>query len=174
MIESLKPSGICGVIVNEGLLFNRNKSSVALRKLLLEKMELQAVVSLPQGVFRPYSGVKTSFLIFKNTGKPTKKVWFYEVENDGYTKGTRRKPQPSKNDLPDLLLKWSNREESDKSWNIDIEKVKKSDYILTAPTYRCAVSDMLESYREPIKIWKDIQKLDSMLKTQKNRVKESI
>lgn len=159
MIESLKPGGMCGVIVNEGLLFGRNKSAIALRKLLLEKTELQAVVSLPQGVFNPYAGVKTSFLIFKNTGKSTRKIWFYEIENDGYTKGTNRKPQPNKNDLPDLLSKWPERRVSEKSWSVRVEKIKKNDFILSTSTYKPDNKSESEVYRKPKEILREIEKV---------------
>ncbi|HCR36266.1 hypothetical protein A2130_01375 [Candidatus Woesebacteria bacterium GWC2_33_12] len=160
MIESLKNDGICGVIVNEGLLFGRNKSAIALRKLLLEKMELQAVVSLPQGVFNPYAGVKTSFVIFKNTGNPTAKVWFYDVENDGYTKGTNRKPNPTKNDLPDLLSNWPERKASEKSWTVDVDKIIKNDYILSASTYKKSVDNAV-LHRDPREILVEIKNINS-------------
>ncbi|OGJ54445.1 hypothetical protein A2483_02550, partial [Candidatus Peregrinibacteria bacterium RIFOXYC2_FULL_33_13] len=166
MIESLKFGGTCGVIVNEGLLFGRNRSGVALRKLLLKKMELQAVVSLPQGVFNPYAGVKTSFLIFKNNGKPTEKVWFYEVENDGYTKGTNRKPDPTKNDLPDLLSKWPERKISEKSWVIDIEKIKENDFILSSNTYKPESTENKRNLREPKEILKEIRDLNIQIDQQ--------
>jgi type I restriction enzyme M protein len=78
MIESLRNGGTCGVIVPEGLLFGSSSSHLEIRRLLLEKCDVQAVVSFPGGAFKPYSGVKTSALIFRK-GNPTKKVWFYEV-----------------------------------------------------------------------------------------------
>lgn len=155
MVDSLKPSGVCGVIVNEGALFGRNKAAVAIRKYILDKTELQAVVSLPQGVFNPYAGVKTSFLIFKNTGKPTEKVWFYEVENDGYSKGTQRKPQPDKNDLPDLLEKWKTKKDSNKSWTVDRKQIDENDFILSASAYKPAGS-IEQNHREPKEILKEI------------------
>ena len=160
MIESLKFGGTCGVIVNEGLLFGRNRSGVALRKLLLKKMELQAVVSLPQGVFNPYAGVKTSFLIFKNTGKPTRRVWFYEVESDGYTKGTNRKPDPFKNDLPDLLSKWPERKVSEQSWIVNVNRVKENDFILSSSTYKPESGGDKQNLREPSEILKEIDSID--------------
>lgn len=172
MIESLKPGGTCGVIVNEGLLFGRNKSAIALRKLLLEKMDLQAVVSLPQGVFNPYAGVKTSFLIFKNTGKPTQKVWFYEVENDGYSKGTQRKPDPTKNDLPDLLSKWPERKVSEKSWGVIVEKIKENDFILSSSTYKPENTENKQNFREPKEILEDIQNIQENLISEINCLKK--
>lgn len=174
MIESLKKDGTCGVIVNEGLLFGRNKSAIALRKLLLEKMDLQAVVSLPQGVFNPYAGVKTSFLIFKNTGKPTEKVWFYEVENDGYSKGTQRKPQPSKNDLPALLKKWKDKKESEKSWTIDAEKIKKNDFVLSASTYKPIGSGDNAKHREPKDILHELMQTETLITNQSKLISKFI
>jgi len=160
MVDSLKQNGTCGVIVNEGVLFGRNKVAVEIRKYILDKTELQAVVSLPQGVFNPYAGVKTSFLIFKNTGKPTEKVWFYEVENDGYSKGTQRKPQPDKNDLPDLLEKWKTKTGSEKSWTIDKKQIEENDFILSASAYKPA-SSIKQNHRNPKEILKDVASLDS-------------
>lgn len=170
MVESIKQDGTCGVIVNEGLLFGRNKSAIALRKMLLEKMDLQAVVSLPQGVFNPYAGVKTSFLIFKNTGKPTKKVWFYDVENDGYTKGTNRRPDPSKNDLPDLLSKWPERNLSEKSWVIDAERIKENDFILSASTYKPEGVDDKQNFREPKEILKEVLANEKLMRESSGRL----
>lgn len=170
MIDSLKPNGTCGVIVNEGVLFGRNKAAVEIRKYILDKTELQAVVSLPQGVFNPYAGVKTSFLIFKNTGKPTEKVWFYNVENDGYSKGTQRKPQPDKNDLPDLLEKWKTKSDSEKSWTIDKKRIEENDFILSASAYKPA-SSVEQNHRNPKEILKEIDVLDKELVDQKNKIK---
>jgi len=173
MVDSLKPSGTCGVIVNEGVLFGRNKNAIEIRKYILDKTELQAVVSLPQGVFNPYAGVKTSFLIFKNTGKPTSKVWFYEVENDGYNKGAQRRPEPTKNDLPDLLAKWPKQEESEKSWIADRKEIEEKDYILSAGTYKKATK-YLAQHRSPKQILKEIESLDSELDKQKKKIGDLI
>ncbi len=160
MVDSLKPGGTCGVIVNEGLLFGRNNAAVQIRKYILDKTELQAVVSLPQGVFNPYAGVKTSFLIFKNTGKPTSKVWFYEVENDGYNKGAQRRPEPEKNDLPDLLHKWPKKEESEKSWNAERKAIEENDFVLSASSYKTTTTSKSE-HREPKVILKEIVDLEA-------------
>ncbi len=184
MVDSLKPGGTCGVIVNEGFLFGRNNAAMQIRKYILDKTELQAVVSLPQGVFNPYAGVKTSFLIFK---KPileviaseakqslTKKVWFYEVENDGYSKGTQRKPTPDKNDLPDLLEKWKTKPESEKSWTVDKKTIEENDYILSASAYKPAGSESDVTYRNPEEILKEIEDIDEQIKKQKLLIKDLI
>ncbi|MBI5055234.1 MAG: N-6 DNA methylase [Nitrospirae bacterium] len=93
MFDSLREGGKCAVVVSEGFLTWEQGSAKSLRKMLLEDANLQAVIGLPQGVFisKTGQGPKTSILIFEK-GKPTEKVWFYNVENDGFTKGANRTP----------------------------------------------------------------------------------
>jgi hypothetical protein len=95
MLETLKDGGRCAVIVSEGFLTWDQNSARALRRALLDECDLQAVISLPQGLFvsKGGQGPKTSILYFVK-GRPTKDVWFYKVTNDGYTMGTNRKVQP--------------------------------------------------------------------------------
>ena len=170
MVDSLKQNGTCGVIVNEGVLFGRNKAAIEIRKYILDKTELQAVVSLPQGVFNPYAGVKTSFLIFKNTGKPTENVWFYDVENDGYSKGTQRKPQPDKNDLQDLLDKWKTKIDSEKSWTIGKKQIEENDFILSASAYKPANS-VEQIHRDPKEILKEIGNIEKEINIVTSEIK---
>lgn len=114
MMEALAPGGRCAVVVPEGLLFGSTTAHVELRKKLIEDFELQAVVSLPPGIFKPYAGVKTAVLVFRrpNAGKNNEKqvVWFYEINNDGYDpdkiSAGGRPETPEKNDIPDLLNHW--------------------------------------------------------------------
>ena len=91
MLDMLKPGGRCAVVVSEGFLTWEQGSAKALRKMLLQENNLQAVIGLPQGVFvsKGGQGPKTSILLFSK-GMPTQQVWFYNVENDGYSKGTNR------------------------------------------------------------------------------------
>jgi type I restriction enzyme M protein len=95
MLETLKYGGVCAVIVSEGFLTWDQNSARALRRALLEGCDLQAIISLPQGVFvsKGGQGPKTSILLFVK-GRPTERVWFYKVTNDGYSMGTNRKPLP--------------------------------------------------------------------------------
>lgn len=95
MLESLKDGGRCAVIVSEGFLTWDQNSARALRRALLEECVLEAIISLPQGLFvsKGGQGPKTSILYFVK-GRRTKNVWFYKVTNDGYTMGTNRKVQP--------------------------------------------------------------------------------
>ncbi len=117
MLECLAPGGRCAVVVPEGALFGSTGAHIELREKLLRENELLAVVSLPAGVFKPYSGVKTSVLVFrkpkdlpKKGQAATQRVWFYEVRNDGYdpdkVQGGGRPETPELNDIPGLLLAW--------------------------------------------------------------------
>lgn len=163
MGEHLANGGRCGVIVNEGFLFGTNNANKEARKHLLEKFELEAVVSLPQGVFNPYAGVKTSFLAFKKTGNPTKKVWFYELLSDGYKLNAKRTPDPSKNMIPDLLANWPDKKETEHSWLIDAKKIADNNFILSANAYKPASEDGGLKYREPKEIQNDIQEVSKSL-----------
>jgi len=118
MLRSLAPGGRCAVVVPEGALFGSTKAHKALRENLLREFELQAVVSLPAGVFKPYAGVKTSVLVFHRPatepaeGKAaTEHIWFYEIRNDGYDpdkiQGGGRPETPEKNDILGLLAAWA-------------------------------------------------------------------
>lgn len=121
ILDLLQAGGMAAVIVPEGVLFGSTGAHKELRRQLLFYHDLQGVISLPGGVFNPYTGVKTSILIFKKgggieegtslTGQPplTEKVWFYEVANDGYSLGAKREPDYTRNDLWDALDKWPER-----------------------------------------------------------------
>ncbi len=120
MMKALAPGGRCAVVVPEGLLFGSTKAHADLRKTIIETFDLLAVVSLPAGVFKPYAGVKTAVLVFRRPpegSKPTvKKVWFYEITNDGYDPdkvvGGGRAETPEKNEIPDLLAQWGKYRQS--------------------------------------------------------------
>lgn len=126
MMDALAPGGRCAVIVPEGLLFGSTTSHKDLRKKLIDDLDLQAVISLPAGVFKPYAGVKTSVLVFRRpsaadnrksaTANRKPVVWFYEVLNDGYDpdkiSGGVRPETPEKNDIPELLKQWQKYKDS--------------------------------------------------------------
>jgi len=124
MLDLLAVGGNCAVIVPEGVLFGNTDAHVRLRRELLSEHVVEGVISLPGGVFQPYTGVKTSILLFRKetprdekqtfTGQPprTDYVWFYEVKEDGYSDNAKRNPKPGqRNDLWDALVKfkaWTN------------------------------------------------------------------
>ena len=104
IIQLLRIGGRAAVIVPEGLLFGSTRAHKRLRKKLIDENQLNAVISLPGGVFQPYTGVKTSILFFTRGGE-TKEVWFYEVTADGYSLTAKRDEQFERNDLWDMTLK---------------------------------------------------------------------
>jgi type I restriction enzyme M protein len=129
-MESLAPGGYCAIVVPEGALFGSTSGHIELRKKLLEDYQLLAVISLPAGVFKPYAGVKTGILIFrrpaegqrseargqKSEKKDGRKVWFYQINNDGYDPdkitGGGRPETPERNDIPEMLRQWKAFKES--------------------------------------------------------------
>ncbi len=116
MLDLLTIGGRTAVIVPEGVLFGSTYAHRELRRQLLFENNLEAVISLPGGVFQPYTGVKTSILVFQKYGERpsgtdprTESVWFYEIEADGYTLDAKRRDQPVPNDIWDALAKWPQR-----------------------------------------------------------------
>lgn len=107
ILRSLKLGGRAAVIVPDGVLFGSSKAHQQLRKELLENNQLEGIVSLPSGVFKPYAGVSTAILIFTKGGS-TERVWFYDLEADGYSLDDKRTPLKGEdsNDLPDAIEKW--------------------------------------------------------------------
>jgi len=127
-LRLLKPGGRGAVIVPDGVLFGSSTAHKTLRKLLVEEQKLDAVISLPGGVFKPYAGVSTAILLFTKTNSGgTDHVWFYDVDADGKSLDDKRTellppekqgPTPSepltkedhaKNNLPDILARWNDR-----------------------------------------------------------------
>lgn len=118
MMDALAPGGRCAVVVPEGLLFGSTEAHVDLRKKLVTEFHIQAVISLPAGVFKPYAGVKTSVLVFSKpnnqellTNNSRSVVWFYEIKNDGYdpdkVSGGGRVETANENGIPGLLDAWA-------------------------------------------------------------------
>lgn len=139
-VDHLAPGGRASVIVPNGVLFGSTKAATSLRELLLTECDLQAVVGLPGGVFRPYSGVGTAALIFARPLVPssrpvTQSVWFYGLTADGFSLDDKRTPVES-NDIPDVLAKWPGREEGSNSYRVAIERIRENDWSLAAGRYK--------------------------------------
>lgn len=144
IMNHLRPNGRAGIIVPEGIIFQSGSAYKQLRKNLVEN-GLYAVVSLPPGVFQPYSGVKTSILLFDNErAKQSSEILFVKVESDGFDLGAQRKPI-NKNDLPqalEILNKWNAGEKVDNNLTMYVEKSKiaeSGDYNLSGNRYRVAI-----------------------------------
>lgn len=140
IVKSLKSGGRAAVVIPEGLLFR--DIDLDLRKHLLQHCNIHAIISLPAGVFRPYAkGNKTDVIILEKAKDPkkpegTKSVWFYDMTADGFDLTSDLRKQVDENDIPDLLAKWSDKIESDKSWNATIKQIEEEKYELTAKIYK--------------------------------------
>lgn len=141
MYNSLSVGGRCAVIVPEGVLFGNSNAHKSIKKLLLEKCRLDAVISMPSGIFKPYAGVSTAVLYFTK-GEPTEKVWFYNMEADGYSLDDKRTEQPDRNDIPDILERFEKRNKEDnksrfkKHFFVPIEEIKEKDWDLSINRYK--------------------------------------
>lgn len=109
-LRMLKVGGRCACIVPDGVLFGSSRAHRAIREKLIEENKLEAVISMPSGVFKPYAGVSTGILIFTKTGHGgTDKVWFYDMTADGLSLDDKRTPV-EENDIPDILARFHNRD----------------------------------------------------------------
>ena len=133
-IKMLEIGGRAAVIIPTGVLSTDSKAHKTLRQKLIEENQLEAVISMPSGVFKPYAGVATAILVFTKGGQ-TQKTWFYEMENDGFTLDDKRTPI-EENDIPDVILKYENKEESSKSFNVTYEELKENEYNLLPSRYK--------------------------------------
>ncbi len=108
-LRLLENGGRAAVIVPDGVLFGSSNAHVEIRKKLIEDNRLDGVVSMPSGVFRPYAGVSTAVLLFTK-GASTDRIWFYDMEHDGFSLDDKRQRVPE-NDIPDLLACWQHRQD---------------------------------------------------------------
>ena len=107
ILRVLDSGGRCAVIVPDGVLFGSSRAHVELRRRIIEENRLDGVVSMPSGVFKPYAGVSTAVLLFTR-GAATERIWFYDMEHDGFSLDDKRQPTDA-NDIPDVLQCWENR-----------------------------------------------------------------
>lgn len=185
-LRLLKPGGRAAVIVPEGVLFGSTKAHKSIRKIIVEDQKLDAVVKLPSGVFKPYAGVSTAILFFTKTNAGgTDNVWFYDVAADGYSLDDKRTPllpedklgvhpaealeksEHEKNNLPDVLARWSRRDGSEQerarteqSFCVPKADIAAQDYDLSLNRYKEVVYEETE-YRPPLEIIKDLEGLES-------------
>jgi type I restriction enzyme M protein len=159
-IDHLTDTGRAGVIVPNGVLFGSTRAAKKVRELLLTECELQAVINLPSGVFKPYSGVGTAALIFQH-GRPTTSVWFYDITADGFSLDDKRTPTEA-NDIPDVILKWPKREEGPNSYRVPIEKIRENDLSLAAGRYKPVTVETVK-HDKPEKILAEIVDIEQRI-----------
>ncbi len=136
IFDSLNKDGRCAVVVPEGVLFDTKKEYVKIRKLLIENADVEAVIRLHNFVFKPYTGQPTSILIF-NKEKKTKKVWFFDVTEDGFKKTGSKKGRRKiiEDDLVLLRQVWKDKLETDNSFFVDVDTIKNNNYRLSMNNY---------------------------------------
>jgi len=174
IINMLRLGGRAGVIVPDGVLFGSSNAHKSLRKMLIEDCELQGVISMPSGVFKPYAGVSTAVLIFVKGGN-TENVWFYDVQADGFSLDDKR-ARIEENDIPDIISKWQSRnpqtdtDRKQKAFFVSRDEIEKNKYDLSINRYKETEYKPVE-YEEPQKILEKINKLESEIQTGLNNLK---
>ena len=199
MMQHLKKQGQAIVVANEGTLFKFD-AEMKVRKYLLETFELQGVISLPAGVFLPYTSGKASILIFANSLENKKEdsyVWFYELSEIGYSLDKKQEPT-GKSQIPELLQTWNRRIELANEWKSELEKgetynqwnnkvpkvwsenacwfadkktICENDYNITARRYKPWKEEQEEEMESPLKL---LEKLASMEQKTMEQMKELI
>ena len=153
-LRSLAIGGRCASIVPDGVLTGTSNAHKAIRKAIVDDNRLEAVISMPSGVFKPYAGVSTAILIFTKTGSGgTDNVWFYDMKADGYSLDDKRNPV-SNNDIPDIIARFhaldaeTERQRTDKSFLVPVNEIREHDYDLAFNTYKETVREVVE-YEAP-------------------------
>ena len=178
-LRMLKVGGRCACIVPDGVLFGSSKAHKDIRKQIVEENRLEAVISMPSGVFKPYAGVSTAVLIFTKTNHGgTDNVWFYDMTADGYSLDDKRTPV-SENDIPDIIERFKNlnkevdRKRTDKSFMVPKQEIADNGYDLSINKYKEVVyekveypptSEIMANIREiETEIGKDMDELERLL-----------
>ncbi len=164
-IRMLKVGGRCACIVPDGVMFGSSTAHRAIRKELVESQRLEAVVSMPSGVFKPYAGVSTGILIFTKTGHGgTDDVWFYDMRADGFTLDDKRTPT-QKNDIPDIIARFHHREaertraRTEQSFLVPKAEIVANDYDLSINKYKQTEYKPVE-YKPTGEILREIKELE--------------
>lgn len=141
-VRMLKIGGRCACIVPDGVLFGSSNAHKAIRKEIVENQRLEAVISMPSGVFKPYAGVSAGILIFTKTGRGgTDDVWFYDMTADGFSLDDKR-TEIKDNDIPDIINRFKNleaerdRKRTDKSFMVSKKEIADNDYDLSINKYK--------------------------------------
>lgn len=175
-IRLLHVGGRCACIVPDGVLFGSSKAHKALRKELVENQYLEAVISMPSGVFKPYAGVSTAILIFTKTeGTGGEKVWFYDMKADGYSLDDKRTPV-SENDIPDIIERFHHREQeedrerTEQSFFVPVNEIIENGYDLSMNKYKETVYVPVE-YPPTSEIIKEIEELNAKVAEETEELK---
>ena len=183
-IQMLKVGGRCACIVPDGVLFGSSTAHKAIRRELIENQRLEAVISMPSGVFKPYAGVSTGILIFTKTNHGgTDNVWFYDMKADGFSLDDKRTPTEA-NDIPDIIERYQhrnqemNRERTEQSFMVPKQEIVDNGYDLSINKYKKVeykpveyppTSEIMANIRSlEVEITEDLNDLEKMLTDETN------
>ena len=166
--NKLVKGGKGAVIVPTGVLAGSSNAHKSIKKVLLEKCQIDGIVYMPSGIFKPYAGVSTAIIFFTKGGKTTE-VWLYDMQADGLSLDDKRNPI-KENDIPDILKKFTRKVESEKSIVVPIDLIKKNDYNLSfrryidnsKPEEEIGISDVINSL---IVLKKERTKMEEQMST---------
>ena len=185
MLRALRTGGRCAVIIPDGVLFGSSKAHKQIRQELIENQKLDAVISMPSGVFKPYAGVSTAVLLFTKTNSGgTNNVWFYDMKADGFSLDDKRTglvenfspvlgemsegqrgEYHAKNNIPDIIKRWhkpdeeQDRKRTDQSFYVPFSELKENDWDLSINRYKEIVYEEVK-YDAPAEIITSIEELD--------------
>lgn len=178
-LRILKTGGRCACIVPDGVLFGSSKAHKEIRKEIVENHKLEAIISMPSGVFKPYAGVSTAIMIFTKTGVGgTDQVWFYDMKADGYSLDDKRTPI-EENDIPDIIARFHNREaekerkRTEQSFFVPVEEIRENDYDLSINKYKEIEYEEVQ-YEAPSVILEKVEALEKEIMQGLQELKEMI
>ena len=176
-LRLLQTGGRCACIVPDGVLFGSSKAHKAIRKELIENHQLQAVISMPSGVFKPYAGVSTAVLVFTKTGAGgTENVWFYDMKADGRSLDDKRS-EIADNDIPDIISRFHNleneagRERTEQSFFVSKKEIVENEYDLSINKYKQVVYEAVQ-YPPTKDIIAEIEELEKQIQVEMAELKK--
>ncbi|WP_158826564.1 type I restriction-modification system subunit M [Mucilaginibacter lacusdianchii] len=184
IVTMLKMGGVAAIIVPQGVLFGAGKAFTQLRKKLVEEAQLNAVITMPSGVFKPYAGVNTSILILTKGGI-TENTWFYEMKSDGYELNDRRAEKYKEGgirdfgDLQDIIVKYRGRNpkiDTDRTaqcFFVPRKEIEDKNYDLSMSKYQEQVFEEIE-YKEPALIFEELENLEKTILSELKTLKDMI
>jgi type I restriction enzyme M protein len=179
ILKGLKLGGRCAVIVPDGVLFGSSNAHQQIRKEIIDRQKLQAVISMPSGVFKPYAGVSTAVLVFTKTNSGgTDKVWFYDMQADGYTLDDKRN-KIAASDLPEIIERYKTRniktdtDRKQKYFFIPKKEIVSNDYDLSLSKYK--IEEYEEAvYEKPNVIFRKLETIEENIQTGLSELKQFV
>ncbi len=178
-IRMLKIGGRCACIVPDGVLFGSSNAHKDIRRQIIEENRLEAVISMPSGVFKPYAGVSTAILVFTKTGHGgTDNVWFYDMTADGYSLDDKRTPV-NENDIPDIINRFRSleaekeRKRTEKSFMVSKKEIEDNEYDLSINKYKEVEYKAVE-YPPTSEIMANLKELEAQIKIEMDELEKML